>query len=168
MGSTRALGPVIGGALTSTVGWRWCFYINLPCGALCGGLIALGTGIQEVTEKSKESWITKLCSFDWIGLLCWAQFTLCLLLILQLGGVQYTWGSARLIVLYILAVLTLFAFLYSQMLLGEKATVPPRLMKQRSMIWGSIYEFLISGASQLLQYFVSQESSSPFLGFKIG
>ncbi|KAJ6092572.1 hypothetical protein N7486_007861 [Penicillium sp. IBT 16267x] len=154
MGSTRALAPIIGGALTSTVGWRWCFYLNLPCGGLCGVLIALGTGIQEATEKPKESWIIRLRSFDWMGLLFWAPFTVCLLLILQFGGVQYAWNSPQLIVLYILAVLTLLLFLYSQLRLGEKATVPPRLIKQRSMIWGSIFEFLIGGASQLLQYFL--------------
>jgi len=159
MGSTRALAPIIGGALTSTVGWRWCFYLNLPCGGLCGVLIALGTGIQEATEKSTESWITRLRCFDWMGFLCWAPFTVCLLLIIQFGGAQYAWSGPQLIVLYITAVLTLLLFIYTQLRLGERATVPPRLIKQRSMIWGSIFEFLIGGASQLVQYFVSHQPS---------
>lgn len=159
MGSTRALAPIIGGALTSTVGWRWCFYLNLPCGVLCGVLIALGTGIQEATEKPAESWIIRLRSFDWMGLLFWAPFTVCMLLIIQFGGVQYAWSSPQLIVLYVLVVVTLLLFTYTQIRLGEGATVPPRLMKQRSMIWGSLFEFLIGGVSQLLQYFVSNQSS---------
>ncbi|KAJ5888533.1 hypothetical protein N7495_008574 [Penicillium taxi] len=154
MGSTRALGPVIGGAFTSTVGWRWCFYINLPCGVVCGLLIALGASLKQVTVSSKESWITKLRSFDWIGLLLWVPFAVCILLVLQFGGVTYTWKSPQLIALYILSVVFLLSFIYSQIRLGEKATVPPRLMKQRSMIWGSIYEFLIGGLSQLVQYFL--------------
>ncbi|KAJ5672554.1 major facilitator superfamily transporter [Penicillium longicatenatum] len=154
MGSTRALAPIIGGALTSTVGWRWCFYLNLPCGGLCGVLVALGTGIQEAKEESPETWIIRLRSFDWIGLVCWAPFTICLLLIIQFGGVQYPWSSPQLIVLYILAILTLLLFTYSQIYLGEGATVPPRIITQRSMIWGSIFEFLIGGASQMLQYFL--------------
>ena len=34
-GVAATAGPLVGGILTSTVGWRWVFVINLPVGVLC-------------------------------------------------------------------------------------------------------------------------------------
>jgi EmrB/QacA subfamily drug resistance transporter len=35
MGGAFAVGPLVGGALTSALDWRWIFLINLPLGVLC-------------------------------------------------------------------------------------------------------------------------------------
>ncbi|MDB5446287.1 MAG: drug resistance transporter, EmrB/QacA subfamily [Phenylobacterium sp.] len=44
------LGPVVGGYITDQFSWRWCFYINLPLGALA----LLGTWIFMPSQRSQE------------------------------------------------------------------------------------------------------------------
>ena len=43
-----ALGPVLGGLLTDTIGWRWIFFVNVPL-----GIIALAFGWRYLREHSE-------------------------------------------------------------------------------------------------------------------
>jgi EmrB/QacA subfamily drug resistance transporter len=43
-----ALGPVLGGLITDTIGWRWIFYVNIPV-----GLAALVFGLRYLREHTE-------------------------------------------------------------------------------------------------------------------
>ena len=34
IGAAVAVGPLVGGALTESLGWEWIFFVNVPIGAL--------------------------------------------------------------------------------------------------------------------------------------
>jgi MFS family permease len=55
-----ALGPTVGGALVSTLGWRWVFGVNVPI-----GLVALVAGHYLLPRTRAR---TRAAGFDWQGL----------------------------------------------------------------------------------------------------
>lgn len=47
-GAAMAAGPLVGGLLTSTLGWRWAFYVNVPVGV--AGLLAMARTPRSVAR----------------------------------------------------------------------------------------------------------------------
>src|ERR1700691_302241 len=45
-----AVGPLVGGALTSSIGWRWIFFVNVPVGVL-----AVAITLLKVAESREEN-----------------------------------------------------------------------------------------------------------------
>ncbi len=45
------LGPVIGGWLTDNYNWRWCFYVNVPIGAVCFAILWALLPSRQITRR---------------------------------------------------------------------------------------------------------------------
>jgi hypothetical protein len=140
--------------LTSPVTWRWCFYINLPFGAVTAAFIIPFFNISRRGAKTETTWKQQVAKFDLHGTAVFLPAIVCLLLALQWGGSQYAWKSARIIVLLVLAALLIIAFLAIQLWKKEDATVPPRVFANRN-VWGSAWYIAMLGAAFfILVYFL--------------
>jgi EmrB/QacA subfamily drug resistance transporter len=87
IGMSVAIGPLVGGALTDSLGWRWVFFINVPI-----GLAALAVTYLKVRESRNPN-ATRV---DWLGLVSLSG-GLFLLVLALLRGNDTGWGSAQIL-----------------------------------------------------------------------
>lgn len=147
--------PLGGGAFTSGPGWRWCFYVNLPCGALVFALLVLLLQIPpEMLRRKPETLTEKAKRLDPLGATFFPACVICLLLALQWGGLEYSWSDVRIIVLFILSGLLLVAFVLVQRWRGDVALIPGRIFFNRSVLAGAWFSFFTGAALQTLLYYL--------------
>ncbi|HUJ54989.1 MAG TPA: MFS transporter [Gaiellaceae bacterium] len=100
VGIAVAIGPLVGGALTTYVGWRWIFFVNVPIGVAC-----VTGGLRELHESRDE----EHGGFDIPGLLTLTAGLFALVLGLFRGN-DWGWSSGRVIGLFAAAAALLIAF----------------------------------------------------------
>src|SRR5437016_6978329 len=85
IGAAVAIGPLVGGALTTWLGWRWIFFVNLPIGIGC----IIGA-VRELHESRDEA----RGGFDLPGFVLLSAGLFALVLAM-LRGNDWGWSSGR-------------------------------------------------------------------------
>lgn len=135
IGGAFAIGPFVGGALTSAFGWRAIFLANVPI-----GLLALWIAVRRV-EESRDPHARGV---DWAG-----QATLIgglfLLVLGLLRGNEDGWGSPAIVAMLAGAVALLAAFVVVEWR-SREPMLPLRLLRQPAFAGPQIAVFALSGS----------------------
>ena len=92
--------------------------------------------------------------FDPIGTVLFMPCVISLLLALQWGGSKYPWSNGRIIALFVIFAILAVAFGLVQVWKQETATVPPRILKQRTMAFSVWFVICLGGSFFVLIYYI--------------
>ncbi|OCL12975.1 MFS drug transporter [Glonium stellatum] len=166
MGAIWALagsaGPLIGGAFTQLVNWRWCFWINLPACGTAFVFLLLFLDVHNPRTKLREG----VMAVDWFGTFSILAVTLLILLGLDFGGATFPWDSPKVICLIVFGTLMIGFFLFSEQRLAKYPLIPLSIFKN----WSNNATFLVAFAHSIVSigieyylplYFQSVKQASP-------
>jgi EmrB/QacA subfamily drug resistance transporter len=121
-GFGNAAGPLIGGALTDALSWRWILFLNLPI-----ALLACLVTWRAVPESRGDETERR---FDYAGVATLSLGLIALLVALDAVD-DYGWGSPEILLLLALCAVLLALFAFSERRAGSWALVPRDVIANR-------------------------------------
>jgi EmrB/QacA subfamily drug resistance transporter len=141
VGAAVAIGPLVGGAITTWLGWRWIFFVNLPIGVAC-----VAGAIRELHESRDE----EHGGFDAPGFATLTAGLFALVLGL-LRGNDWGWSSGRVVALFAAAGALLALF------------VAVELRREQPMFDLSLFRVPTFTGAQIAAFSISAGMFSQFL-----
>jgi EmrB/QacA subfamily drug resistance transporter len=121
-GFGNAVGPLLGGLLTDSVGWRWIFFLNLPVAAAAILIVMMVVPEDARTEHDK--------GIDYRGMAVLTVGLLLLLLALD-WALELGWTSPLIIALFAIAAVAFVVFSLVEGKAGDDALVPRNVLRNR-------------------------------------
>ncbi|MEX1254278.1 MAG: MDR family MFS transporter [Dehalococcoidia bacterium] len=134
-GLSSILGPLVGGALTDHLSWRWVFLVNIPFGV--AALLVLGLAFPNMRRPHGERHV------DYAGGLMLIAVVVPLLLgLVWAGNRDYAWTSPRIVGLFATSAIALAAFIWIE-LRAVDPVLPPSLFRNRAFAMANLAAFFL-------------------------
>jgi EmrB/QacA subfamily drug resistance transporter len=104
-GIAVAVGPVLGGAITSGLSWRWIFFVNMPIGVVAVALTLLRVEESRDPDAGRPDWVGFVTFSSALGLLVYGL----------IESSTYSWVSGRVIGSLAAAVVLLVLFVVAEL-----------------------------------------------------
>jgi EmrB/QacA subfamily drug resistance transporter len=135
VGGAVAIGPLVGGAITSGIGWQWIFFVNIPI-----GVVAVVFTLSKV-ENAKFSTGRRI---DWLGFVPFTA-SLFLLVFALLQGSAKGWGSTYIISMLVGSVVLMAVFIIGEWRQGDPM-LDLSLFLRPAMVGVSLGSFTLSAS----------------------
>jgi MFS family permease len=148
----NGIGPVIGGALSSTGedGWRWIFRMEMPIAVLTGFCVVFFMPLRKVVG----SWKVKVFAIDFPGAILALTGSSLLVLALTWAGGDFAWNSVQVLSTLLLGFAISVVFVLWQWKGTSKPLIPMHIFRSR-VVNGACLTMFVNGWNFLVQiYFI--------------
>nr|POF16327.1 efflux pump aflt [Quercus suber] len=142
--------PIVGGALTQSLGWR----INLPIGGLSLATMFFLFPDLRTLQDDELTLAQKIKELDLVSNCLFIPALTALFIALSWAGTKYPWSDGKVIGLFVVVAALMVAFGFNQHRRGDSAALPFRIITNRNVIAASIFTACANSMTNVLEWYL--------------